>query len=202
MGLKLDEGNQNKLPFIGWVELKVYLTSSTNPDVIVPFLVTPDTLDHPILGTNAITLLTEKLPHHVLSSAFKQALPNKSHTVITQLVNLIQAEREPSVSLVKTTKQKITIPANNKVSVKCRIERNYLDQSIPVAFEPISSDTHQDLHVMPSVLRLPKGTSSSIKISIINRSSHDVKIRPQTLLGHVFQTQSVSQREFKLKKIS
>ena len=151
--------------------------------MIVPFLVIPDTIDHPVLGTNvftllteklphcvlssafkqalpgtnAFTLLTEKLPHRVLSSAFKQALPNKSHTVITQLVNLIQAEREPSVSLVKTTKQKITIPANNKVSVKCRIERNYLDQSIPVAFEPISSDTHQDLHVMPSVLRLPNG---------------------------------------------
>ena len=163
--------------------------------MIVPFLVTPDTLDHPILVTNAITLLIEKLPRHILSSAFKQALPNKSHTVITQLVNLIQAEREPSVSLVKTTKQKITIPANNKVSVKCRIERNYLDQSIPVAFEPISSDTHQDLHVMPSVLRLPKGTSSSIKISIINNFRHDVKIQPKTLLGHVFPTQSVTPLE-------
>ena len=117
-----------------------------------PFLkIPPDTLDHPILGTDVITLLTEQLPHHLLSSAFKQAPPNKIHTVITQLVNLMQAEREPSVSFVKLTKQKITITANNKVSVKCCIERNYLDRSIPVAFEPISSDTHQDLHVMPSV---------------------------------------------------
>ena len=64
-----------------------------------------------------------------------------------------------------------------------------------MAFEPISSDTHQDLHVMPSVLRLPKGTSSSIKISIINNFRHDVKIQPKTLLGHVFQTQSVTPLE-------
>ena len=58
-------------------------TFYTNADVIVPFLVTPDTFDHPVSGTNANTLLTEKLPHHVLLSAFKQALLNKSHTVIT-----------------------------------------------------------------------------------------------------------------------
>ena len=68
--------------------------------------------------------------------------------------------REPSISLVKTTKQKITIPANNKVSIKCSIERNYLDQSIPVVFEPIVGATHQELHVMPSLLRLTEGASS------------------------------------------
>ena len=110
--------------------------------------------------TYAITLLTEKLPHHVLLSAFKPVLSDPRHTVITELVNLIQTEREPSISLVKTAKQKITIPANNKVSIKCHGKRNYLDQSMPVAFKPISRDTHQDLHVMPSVLRLPKGASS------------------------------------------
>ena len=38
-------GNQNKLPFTGWVDLKVSFASSTNPDVIVPLPVTPDTLD-------------------------------------------------------------------------------------------------------------------------------------------------------------
>ena len=109
--------------------------------------------------TYGITLLTEKLPHHVLPSAFKPVLSDPSHTVIAELINFIQAEREPSISLVETAKQKITIPANNKVSIKCRSKRNYLDQSMPVAFKPISRDTHQDLHVMPAVLRLPKGAS-------------------------------------------
>ena len=61
-----------------------------------------------------------------------------------------------------------------------------------MAFEPSSSDTHQDLHVMPSLLRLPKWTSSSVKVPIINNSSHDAKIQPKILLGHVFQIQSVT----------
>ena len=42
-GFEVRWGSQNKLPFIGWVELKVSSTSSTNPDMIPPFLVTPDT---------------------------------------------------------------------------------------------------------------------------------------------------------------
>ena len=108
---------------------------------------------------------------------------------------MIQAEKNPSVSIVKTAKQKIIIPANNKVSVKCRIERNYLEQSIPVAFEPVISDSHQDLHILPSVLTLPKGTTASVKIPIINNSSHDVKIQPKTVLGQVFQIQSVTPLE-------
>ena len=64
-----------------------------------------------------------------------------------------------------------------------------------MAFEPISSDTHQDLRVMPSILRLLKGASSSTKIPIINNSSHDSKIQPKILLGHAFQIQSVTPLE-------
>ena len=38
------------------------MTSSTNPDVVVPFLVTPEICDHPpILPIKATTLLTETL---------------------------------------------------------------------------------------------------------------------------------------------
>ena len=43
-GFEVRWGNHNKLPFIGWVDPKVSWTSSTNPEVIVPFLATPDTL--------------------------------------------------------------------------------------------------------------------------------------------------------------
>ena len=60
-----------------------------------------------------------------------------------------------------------------------------------MTFEPISNDTNQDVHVIPSFLRLPKGASSSIKIPIINNSSDNAETQPKTLLGYVFQIQSV-----------
>ena len=76
---------------------KVSLTLRVNPDVIVSFFVTPNLLDYPDLGTNAITLLTEKLPSHVLLSALQATIPERSRDEVTQLVNLIQVEKDPSV---------------------------------------------------------------------------------------------------------
>ena len=60
-----------------------------------------------------------------------------------------------------------------------------------MTFEPISNDTNQDVHVIPSFLRLPKGASSSIKVPIINNSSDNAETQPKTLLGYVFQIESV-----------
>ena len=72
------------------------------------------------------------------------------------------------------------------------MEKNYLDQSIPVTSEIVCSNTHQDLHVRSSILTLPKiGATPSRKISIINNSSHDVKIQPKA----VFLIQSVTPLE-------
>ena len=68
-------GNQSKLPFVGWVELKVSLKEGSSPDNTIPFLVTPEYLDHPILGTNAIEYLTHKLSKAEIFSTFEQALP-------------------------------------------------------------------------------------------------------------------------------
>ena len=147
------------------MELKVSLTSKVNPDVIVPFLITPDSLNHPILGTNAITLLTKHVTNHKLLSAFQEALPDRNHDKVTQLVNLIQAEKDLSVSFVKTTKQKIRIPANNNVSLNCCMEGNCLDQSIPVAIETVSSDIHQD----PSCYVINFNTSTK-RDNIINEN--------------------------------
>ena len=65
--------------------------------MIVSFFVTPDLLDHPDLGTNVITLLTEKLPSHVLLSALQATIPERSRDEVIQLVNLIQVEKDPSV---------------------------------------------------------------------------------------------------------
>ena len=48
---------------------------------------------------------------------------------------------------------------------------------------------------MSSVLKLSKEASSSMKIHIINNSSHDVKIQQVILFGHVFQIQSASPLE-------
>ena len=112
-GLEVRWGNQSRLPFIGWVELKVSLTQGVDPDVIVPFLVTPDPLEHPILGTNAIEFLTEGFSKPALSTVIRQALSEKPEHV-TELVNFIYADKTPEISAVKTLKKKVIIPTTRK----------------------------------------------------------------------------------------
>ena len=48
-------GNQEILPYEGYIELEVSLDNDTPAnEILVPFLITPERLHYPILGTNAI----------------------------------------------------------------------------------------------------------------------------------------------------
>ena len=51
--LNLTAANGSEMPYIGWVELNFRL-SSCNNDLIVPFLVTEQYLDSPLIGFNVI----------------------------------------------------------------------------------------------------------------------------------------------------
>ena len=56
--------NQEILPHGGYVELEVLLDNDTPAnEILVPFLITPERLHIPILGTNAIEHISQtKLP--------------------------------------------------------------------------------------------------------------------------------------------
>ena len=61
VGLDLTAANGTKIPFIGWADVRVRLPSSAEEvrDVHVPFLITVDRLEMPILGYNVIEELVK-----------------------------------------------------------------------------------------------------------------------------------------------
>ena len=80
VGLDLTAANGTKIPFIGWAGVRVRLPSSEGEaqDVHVPFLITIDRLEMPILGYNFIEELVkmsspadEPTPGFNILSAFK-----------------------------------------------------------------------------------------------------------------------------------
>ena len=53
-------GNQEILPYEGYVELEASLDNDTPAnEILVPFLITPERLHYPILGTNAIEHISQ-----------------------------------------------------------------------------------------------------------------------------------------------
>ena len=58
--LHLRWGNQEILPYEGYVEMEVSLDNDTPAsEILVPFLITPERLHDPVFGTNAIEHISQ-----------------------------------------------------------------------------------------------------------------------------------------------
>ena len=74
--LNLTAANGGEMPYIGWVELNFRLLSSKE-ELAVPFLVTDQSLDTPIIGFNVIeeivkTSSEDAMPHQEITSSFTE----------------------------------------------------------------------------------------------------------------------------------
>ena len=71
--LNLTAANGSKVPYIGWVELNFRLRSSKN-ELAVPFLVTEQSLNSPLIGFNVIedimkTVSENEVLHQLITSS-------------------------------------------------------------------------------------------------------------------------------------
>ena len=124
--LQVRWGNQEILPYESYVELEVSLDNGISANqILVPFLLTPEKLHYPILGTNAIEHISQNYQSNELADVLYECLPDKSKNV--------HAEKPQKLSSVKTTKHYVTIPAGEQVSVKCSMDRVVFEEKIPVA---------------------------------------------------------------------
>jgi hypothetical protein len=64
--LKLKAANGTVIPYIGWVEL-AFTLSSKNTQMRVPFLVTTETIEYPIIGYNVIEEIVTNEHNDLLS---------------------------------------------------------------------------------------------------------------------------------------
>lgn len=64
--IRLIWGNDADIPFVGYFDLLIQLENIEKPDIIIPFLVTSNTIDCPFLNFNAIKKLLENLRHQKL----------------------------------------------------------------------------------------------------------------------------------------
>ena len=116
--------------------LKLTLNSDShneNPplQIRVPFFITTENLDYPIIGFNVIQKLTDKdcENNEMLSNCLKSSLPPETKSEdIAALIDLVKNVDSTDVCFMKTVKRDITIPKGSVVKVPCRANTGMLEQ--------------------------------------------------------------------------
>ena len=204
MELNLTAANGTAIPYKGWVDLRFRLSSPEN-ELLVPFLVTDEILETPLVGYNVIEEIIQKkggnesLQHQVadVNSAFTDLNENDSQA----LVNFIQEAKEVELCSVKTTKRNVIIPKGETVKIPCRVNTGPVERRIPVLFEPeATAPWPSGLEVAESLLIIDRGKSSQVNIEVVNSTSHDITVKSRTTLGHLNLVQSVTPLEVRLRE--
>ena len=147
--LEVNAANGTSIPYTGWAELEFKLlpVEEGRPKYWyhVPFLITSNELNNPIVGYNVIREIVNRdcVPGVPLcqenNASIKASFVNCSESSVDNLVELIQEDTPDCLGAVKTSKRDILIPANSERSVPCRVKTGYIDRTLPVLFEPDES---------------------------------------------------------------
>ena len=96
---------------------------------------------------------------------------------------------------MKTPKVRKVIPVGSQVKIKCNIERQVFEKSIPISFEPDLRENKDVLKPVLIILSSRQDIQNYVKIPIINRTNHDTTLPPNTIIGSTNQVQSVTPTE-------
>ena len=138
--LQLTAANGTAILYKGWVETRFRLDGEKEKEITVPFLVTEEHLDQPIIGYNVIELLVKDndnlSKHSTLVQSITSSFGNLQEQA-KQLVNLIETNDDSDFLWeVKSSKWNIVIPKNTTVRVPCRANTGSVTTAMPVLFEP------------------------------------------------------------------
>ena len=207
VGLDLTAANGIKIPFIGWADVRVRLPSPTKEgQVHVPFLVTVDRLEMPILGYNVIEELVkmdsqegESPSGFGILCSLKAAFVGGSENQLEVLINLIQAPDDDDLCSVRMPKRDTVIPRGQAVKVSCRENTGPVLSNSPVLFEPDElSQWPTALEIYETMKTVKKGSVSRVDIEVHNTSDHDITLPRRTSLGRLQLIKSVTPMEVKL----
>lgn len=201
--LRLQATNGTTIPYCGWIELNVRLQDTNSPELLVPFLVTKQKLDLPIIGYNVIETMikscisNEQVDHFI--SGLKACLPESDNDCVIGLIDVINSNDPDSLCLVKTAKKDIVIPPLQTISVQCRANTGPISRPTPVIFEPEEpADWPTGLILQDELKTLKTGNTSVLHVSVANNSKHELRIPGRTVLGHLQLVRSITPAEVKL----
>ena len=137
--ISLQAANGTNIPYCGWVEIGVRLTNENETEAKVPFLVTMEDIEQPVIGLNVIELMvknTEGKEDDALLGRMLRIIKMSESGDIQTLISLIRRTNSDELCLVKSTKKPHTVPAGETVHLLCRANTGPIYCKTPVIFEP------------------------------------------------------------------
>ena len=198
--LNLTAVNGTKVP---WVEVRERLTppcsDSGHEELLVPFLVTSEKLDCPILGYNVIEELVNQDQNP--SPTIYKSFPETDKTKLDALVNFIQGSSSDAICKVRTGRKDVIIPKDSTVVVSCRAQTGPVIKHRPVLFEPNELvQLPEGLDVNETLLNIKPGKASKVQVVAYNGTDHDVVLKSCTSLGVLQAVKSVTPADVRLSE--
>ena len=201
-GIDLRAANNSNVTVDGVVVADFQIPNTIDLNIAVPFLVTNNQIDLPVVGYNVIEYLLESCPDPTyIQSIIIESLPSIKPLEAKAVINIIQENRNDILAMVRTTKSKI-IPKNSVSHVQCRIRDLGPIQSkiMTVVFQPdITFET--DLELNETIVNIKKG-KDLMKIPIFNPTGKDIYIPSKTNLGTINQLSAVIPLQFSENLVS
>ena len=197
--------NVTPIPYCGWTELHVRL-NETQPDIVVPFLVTKENIGPPIIGFNVIELIVKENNKisgdtETFVNAMKKSFVGSKDEKVRALIDLISANEPDDLCQVKSRKTDILIPKNRSIDVPCRANTGPVNRTLPVLFESIdNNELPLGLSMQEELKSVKQGNCSLMNVKITNQTNHDIILHGRTVIGHLQMVRSVTPIKVKLKE--
>ena len=185
-------GNTADIPSTGWVDMIVTIRKENNcGSEHVPFLVTTEKLQQPILGFNAIKVIMDAQKNtQALVKMFSMLFKSSNTDKLKQFVHLIQEPFNDKQALVKVRGKNVIIPAGRTVQVTCKEDVGFMKVKRAMLFQPGEINV-PGLQYAETVVMLKSSTNNRFKIPVVNDYSKDVILHKNTQLGYLEPNKSI-----------
>ena len=201
--ISLQAANGTDIPYCGWVEIGVRLTNENETEIRVPFLVTKENIEQPIIGFNVIELMvknTEGNEGDVLLERMSRRFKVSKSGDLQALISLIRTTNSDELCLVKSTKKPHTVPAGETVHLPCRANTGPIHRKTPVIFEPDELATWPSgLAVHESLTTVKEGDATIFSVPVTNNTNLDITLPGRVVLWRLHLVRSVTPVEVRFK---
>ena len=164
----------------------------------IPFLVTEEALQQPVLGFNAVKVRVNRSDNTIaLINSLTNDLVNTNRSNVSTLVKLINTSSENEDILVTTMPNTTIVPAGKLVNVPCKVNLSSTTKSIPLLFETEEIELPEGLETVNTIVTVKLGPNHQLRIPLLNNSNHDIILQKSTTIGRIQQISSITALQVK-----